>query len=215
MVIGGLCGGIPVAFSIAERKLGFSLGSHMVYPIIGLFPAIIGALGPDVDTPNSRAGKSVRRLLIAGVVVCGVLLAFFYRNNVRLLLTIFFALCFISLFIFKAKHRQETHCGLLMITLFLPNIYIARFTNATPFTNSMLSIWLGFCLGWFSHLIADTFNRKGVPWLYPFYTRYFRFARIAVGDKGETTFRTICIAFFVAVYLVIIIFRLNTASIRS
>jgi inner membrane protein len=213
MVVGGLCAGIPVAFSIAERRLGFSMGSHTVYPIIGLFPAIIGALGPDVDMPNSRAGRKVRRLLIVSLVVFGLLLAFFYRNNVRFLLTTFFALCCASLFVFKAKHRRETHCGLLMIALFLPNIYIARFTQASPLTNSLLSVWLGFCLGWFSHLIADTFNRKGVPWLYPFFPGYFRFARIATGAKGESDFRTFCIAFFISVYVTIIIFRSNIASI--
>jgi inner membrane protein len=134
---------------------------------------------------------------------------------VRLLLIIFFALCCISLFVFKAKHRRETHCGLLMVALFLPNIYIVRFTQASSLTNSLLSVWLGFCLGWFSHLVADTFNRKGVPWFYPFSRRYFRFARITTGGKGESDFRTFCIAFFISVYVTIIIFRLNIASIFS
>jgi inner membrane protein len=212
MVVGGLCGGIPVAFSIAERKLGFSIGSHIVYPIIGLFPAVLGALGPDVDMPNSKAGKKVRRLLLVSIVISGLLLLFFSHDDARFLLPLFFTLCCISLFVFKSKHRQGTHCGLVIIVLFLPNIYIVRFIQASPFTNSMMSAWLGFCFGWFSHLAADTFNRKGVPWLYPFSRHYFRFAKIVAGTKGETVFRTLCVVLFTAAYLAIIIFRSNIAS---
>jgi inner membrane protein len=214
MVIGGLCGGIPVAFSIAEKKLGFSIGSHIVYPVIGLFPAVIGALGPDIDMPNSKAGAKVRRLLLVSIVISGLLLLFFfYRDDVHFFLPLFLAFCCISLFVFRTKHRQGTHCGLLMIVLFLPNIYIVRFTQASPFINSMISAWLGFCFGWFSHLVVDTFNRKGVPWLYPFSRHYFRLAKIAAGTKGETVFRTFCVVLFTAAYMVIIIFRSNIVSI--
>jgi membrane-bound metal-dependent hydrolase YbcI (DUF457 family) len=99
-----------------------------------------------------------------------------------------------------------------MVMLFLPNIYIARFIQASPLIDSVLSAWLGFCFGWFSHLVLDTLNPKGVPWLYPFSSRYFRFAKIGAGTKDESVFRTFCIVFFVIAYLAIIIFRSNIAS---
>lgn len=220
MVIGGLCAGLPVALSIAEQRLGFSLGGHQVYPVVGVIPAIIGALGPDIDMPNSKGGRQLRRFLKAALSISGagvILLSIYACIGVKgeavldilIPCAVFFGLsCCMTLFITMAKHRRETHSGLVLLILLLPNVYILRFTEAGLFTGVLLSLWLGFCLGWLSHLGADTFNKKGVPWLYPFSKTYFRLAGFVTGTQGETTFRNFSIILFVAVYIVLIASRL-------
>ena len=219
MVIGGLCGGLPVAISIAEKKLGFNIGEHTIYPFVGVFPAIIGALGPDIDMPNSKGGRNLRFFLKSSVTISGIaaLLLSIYAGigaqgekvfNVLIPCIIFFASSgFIFMFIKLSKHRRETHSGLITLILLLPNIYIIRFTKPILFTSVLLSIWLGFCIGWLSHLVADTFNKKGVPWLYPFNKKHYHISKIVTGTEGENIFRVFCIILFVTVYIVLIASR--------
>ena len=217
MVIGGLCGGLPVAVSIAERKLGFTIGEHSIYPFVGVLAAVIGALGPDVDMPNSKGGKKLRFFLKITITVSGiaVLLLALYAAigaqgerlfSVLIPCFIFFASsCCISMFVTRMKHRRETHSGLVMLLLLLPSIYIVRFTPASLLTSTLLSVWTGFCIGWVSHLLADTFNQRGVPWLYPISKKYYRISKVVTGKEGEKTFRIFCIVLFVTVYVVLII----------
>jgi inner membrane protein len=219
MVVGGLCGGLPLALSIAERKLGFNMGGHYLYPFVGVLPAIIGGLGPDIDMPNSKSGKKLRVFLKTGITVSGVavLLLSIYLCigvkgekvfNVLIPCAIFFVLsCCTSMFVTKAKHRRETHSGLVLLVLILPLIYILRFTPKGLLTSVLLSVWFGFCLGWASHLIADTFNQKGVPWLYPFNKKYYRISKIVTGTESEKMFRTFSTILFVTVYAVLIFIK--------
>ena len=219
MVVGGLAAGLPVALSVAERKLGFSIGAHTIYPIVGVFPGVMGALGPDVDMPNSQSGKRLRNFLKISVTVSGVvvLLLSFYVGigarggrvlHVLIPSVIFFAAAScLRMFIVMAKHRRETHSGLVVMVLLLPSIYIVRFSDPSLFTNTLLSAWTGFCVGWLSHLVADSFNYKGVPWLYPLNGKHFRIGGIKTGSEGEKTFRIFCIVLFVTVYVVLIISR--------
>jgi inner membrane protein len=220
MVVGGLCAGLPVALSIAEKKLGFGIGGHIVYPFVGVFPAIIGALGPDIDMPNSKGGKTLRNFLKIAVSVSGiaVLALSLYicigAQGERFLdilipCAVFFGLsCCTTMFVTTAKHRRETHSGLVMLILLIPNIYMIRFTQASLFTGVLLSVWFGFCIGWLSHLLADTFNKKGVPWLYPFSKKYFRLSTVVTGTDSERLFRIFCIILFVTVYIVLILSRM-------
>lgn len=220
MVVGGLCGGLPVALSIAEKKLGFSLGGgHSLYPFVGVLPAIIGGLGPDIDMPNSKSGRSLRSFLRLAIIISGVallLLSIYVCIGVKgekvldvlIPCGVFFGLaCCTSMFITRAKHRRETHSGLVMLILLLPNLYMLRFTPANMFTSVLLSLWSGFCIGWLSHLLADTFNKKGVPWLYPFNKQYYRVGKCVTGTEDERTFRIFCIILFVTVYVVLIASR--------
>ena len=219
MIAGGLLSGLPVALSIAERKLGFSIGEHTIYPFVSVIPAIIGAIGPDVDMPRSKSGRKVRVFLKTSMTISGtaVLLLAVYAIlgeygervfDILLPCLIFFAsACCISMFVAASKHRRETHSALVMFILLLPNIYIIRFTEATLFTSALLSAWLGFCIGWLSHLLADSFNKKGVPWFYPFRKKYYRISSIVTGTEGEKVFRVFCVILFVTVYAVLIVSR--------
>jgi inner membrane protein len=220
MIVGGLCAGIPVMMSVAEKRLGMSIGAHYAYPLIGVLPAIVGGLGPDIDMPNSKGGKWIRVFLkfaitISGIAVLALSVYMFAGKNgvnvknIILPCLIFFALvCCISLLVSVAKHRRETHSGLALLILLLPNVYIVRFTEANILTNVILSIWLGFCVGWISHLLADSFNRKGVPWLYPLQNKHYHIAKVVTGSKYEYSFRIACIIVFVAAYMAILIWNI-------
>jgi inner membrane protein len=217
MVIGGLCGGLPIAMSIAEKKLGFTIGrGHYFYPFVGLLPAIIGGLGPDIDMPNSKSGKKLRSFLKYSITISGfaLLLLFIYVCigikdekvfEVLIPCAVFFGIsCCTSMFITRSKHRRETHSGLVMLILLLPNLYIVRFAPVNVFTSVLLSVWSGLCIGWLSHLVVDTFNKKGIPWLYPFSKKYYRISKCITGTEGEKTFRIFCIILFITVYVVLI-----------
>jgi membrane-bound metal-dependent hydrolase YbcI (DUF457 family) len=95
-----------------------------------------------------------------------------------------------------------------MLILLLPLVYMARFTPIGLFTSALLSAWTGFCIGWLSHLMADTFNRKGVPWLYPLSKKHFHLSSFVTGTNDEKVFRTFCIVLFLTVYLLLIIHSL-------
>ena len=206
-----------MALGIAERTLGFPVAEHTLYPFIGVLPAVIGALGPDIDMPNSKGGRRIRAFLklaigVSGAAALGLFLYICLGENGERLFDalipcgVFFGLsCCLSLFIAKAKHRRETHSGLVMLILLLPLFYMIRFTSVSLFTNTLLSVWAGFCIGWLSHLMADTFNRKGVPWLYPLSKKHFHISKVVTGTDGEAMFRTFCVALFVIVYIILII----------
>jgi inner membrane protein len=218
MLIGGLSAGIPLAVSIAEKHLGINAGGHYFYPLIGALPAIIGSLGPDIDMPNSKSGKSIRTFLRFAITASGlaVLSLSIYlcigetglriKNTLATCFVFFALICCVKLLIGVIKHRRETHSGLALLILLLPNIYIIRYTPINLLTNIIFSIWFGFCLGWVSHLLADSFNRKGVPWLYPLNHKHYYLTKIVTGSKQEYEFRRVSIYVFLALYMLIMVF---------
>ncbi|MDR2783623.1 MAG: metal-dependent hydrolase [Treponema sp.] len=219
MIIGGLSGAVPVAISIAEKKFGFSLESqHVYYPLIGVLPAVAGSLGPDIDLPNSKSGRALRLFLKSAMTLFGVLslsLAVYVCFIDKLIrpvnvlfpvLAAFALVCLIRLLLPVARHRKGTHSGLALLIILLPVLYIIGYMPANLLTSILFSIWFGFCMGWISHLVADTFNRKGVPWLYPLDGKLYHIANIVTGSKRERSFRKVCVVVFSAVYLAILLY---------
>ncbi|MDR0374911.1 MAG: metal-dependent hydrolase [Treponema sp.] len=219
MIVGGLSGAVPVAISLAEKKFGFSLGSeHVYYPALGILPAVAGSLGPDIDLPNSKGGRAVRLFLKSAITLFGALSLIFavylcfidkLIRPVNVLfpaLAIFILVCLVRLLLPIARHRKGTHSGLALLIILSPVLYIIGYMSANLLTNILLSIWFGFCIGWISHLAADTFNRKGVPWLYPLDGKFYRIANIVTGGKRERAFRKVCVVVFSVVYLAILIY---------
>lgn len=219
MVVGGLTAGLALSASISVKQLGFDINAHTVYPVLFVMPAIIGGLGPDIDMPNSTSGRFIRKALFLSISGSGLIL--FALAIITLInggvfntlipLAIFFVIvCGLIAFVSTAKHRRETHSGLLCLLLFLPVIWIVLWLKANLLTNTMLSIWIGFWLGWFSHLVADSFNRKGVPWLYPLknakgkYT-YYHIMTVTTGTEQETIFRVCSYVVMMLFYFVIIL----------
>ena len=83
-------------------------------------------------------------------------------------------ICVTLLFIIeKVHHRGLTHTVFLLAVISLPAVYMIKVRLSFPGGGVALSAQIGFLLGWGSHLIIDTFNRPGVPWLWPVTRRHF------------------------------------------
>jgi membrane-bound metal-dependent hydrolase YbcI (DUF457 family) len=170
--------------------------------------------------PNSKGGKSIRTFLrfaitASGLAVLGLSIYLCMGEkgvrvrNILVPCLVFFALisC-VKLLINVIKHRRETHSGLALLILLLPTLYIVRYTPINLLTNILFSIWIGFCLGWVSHLLADSFNRKGVPWLYPLNGKHYHITKIVTGSKQEYAFRRLSTYVFIGLYMAIMIFEI-------
>lgn len=75
------------------------------------------------------------------------------------------------------SHRGFVHTPLLFFAL-------TTLLYRVPFA----PLYQGFFLGTFSHLLLDTFNRKGIMWLYPLSKKHFYISRIKSRSFGETVF---------------------------
>src|SRR5690606_29926046 len=63
-------------------------------------------------------------------------------------------------------HRLITHSLLgLLITGFLLSKFLSLISSVLLV--DMNIVWSAFMLGHLSHLIADSFTKEGVPWLFP------------------------------------------------
>jgi membrane-bound metal-dependent hydrolase YbcI (DUF457 family) len=111
-------------------------------PILGTLAVVAvmsGALTPDLDQPTANIW---RRLLGANVV-----------GNV-----------FQE---FSGGHRHLTH-SLIGIALIGWGLRWAAYNLVNPdYLGAALSLWAAFMIGYISHPIADSFNDRGVPWLWP------------------------------------------------
>lgn len=90
----------------------------------------------------------------------------------------------ISLFISKVfGHRTITHS--VVMSIFMTLCLLAStslFTSVFNFIYSNLII--GFCIGWFSHLLLDYTTVKGIPIFYPFIKKRYRILKFKT-DKDE------------------------------
>ena len=60
---------------------------------------------------------------------------------------------------------------------------------------------IGFGIGTFSHLVLDTFNYKGIMWLWPLTKKHYHIARVKTRSVGENIFMVAMIAITVISYL--------------
>lgn len=218
MVFGGMTAGLLVSATIASKSFGFGINGYQLYPLLMVIPAVAGGLGPDIDMPNSKSGKWVRKVLTlsifaSGIGLIGMAIGSLLGGTTSALipLIIFFvAGCALMTFVTLAKHRRETHSGIVCALLLSPLIWLLFFGEPSFSLDILFSVWSGFWLGWFSHLIADSFNKKGVPWLFPLknskgkYTHYHILA-ITTGTEEETIFRVASIVIMIVLYLIIIV----------
>lgn len=72
-------------------------------------------------------------------------------------------------------HRGATHS--LFAVFMLEGILLALF-GAHP-------IVLGLGIGYFSHLLLDMLNPRGVPLAYPFFKKKFKVAKLRTDESGE------------------------------
>ena len=88
------------------------------------------------------------------------------------------------------SHRGFIHTPILYVVLY------ALMSMVLP-----QAICLGFLIGTISHLVLDTFNYKGIMWMYPFSRKHFHIASI----KTRTTMETIFMAVMIAITLFILV----------
>jgi len=172
-----------VAITISHS---FGLVPDLLFANILFFVSVmIGSLLPDIDTPKSKLGGPfdqwgfivILTLVAAEVVTPGVSRA------------IQFSLMILSpmLFVFSG-HRKFTHS--LSFLLLMGIFYL-----------------IGFLAGIASHLFGDYLTKRGIPLLYPFSKKYFRF--FVTFRTGSTVEQTITAALIV---LNIILLARNTLS---
>lgn len=88
------------------------------------------------------------------------------------------------------SHRGFIHTPILYVVLY------ALMSMVLP-----QAICLGFLIGTISHLVLDTFNYKGIMWMYPFSRKHFHIASI----KTRTTMETIFMAVMIAITLFVLV----------
>ncbi len=87
-------------------------------------------------------------------------------------------------------HRGFFHTPILYIALYF------LMSMALP-----TSICLGFLIGTMSHLVLDSFNYKGIMWLYPLTKKHFHIASVKTRGFGETMFLILMVALSVYAFV--------------
>ena len=147
--------------------------------LVLLCATAIGATLPDIDDYNSSASRK--------------------------------SLINFSLFL---RHRGITHSligwGIFSLLLYflMSKIMPLNLEELSSFQhpNCWLSLWLGFSIGYFLHLVEDAFSHHGINWLAPFTNRkkYRRFFHYKVGgffEKLLTLIAVLAIIFMTGYWL--------------
>lgn len=214
MIVGGMSAGLLVSYAVAKGELTLDINNIVVHTPVCIYPAVIGSILPDMDMPQTKSGRVVRKMLNMGItvstsfIVGTIVLSFFIKSLTALLIPLIICLVLMSLFSVWLKtisHRKQTHYGIVGVLMFLPFI-VFSFRATSHIINDIIgSCLLGFWIGWFSHIIADSFNKKGIPWLYPFTNKHYYIMKVKTGTKEEETFRTISIGVFCLLYSLILL----------
>ncbi len=159
------------------------IGEISVVP--SLLASVLGALGPDIDTPNSLISRRIPHTLFQrGVMLLFIPIAigitlfvlgdslgitrtldFFSQTPiVKWGLILFMGGC--GLFIisrilsFWTGHRGATHSLIFTIGITVLGIFVCAYWN--------VSSWCGVIFGWswFTHLLADAVTERGLPYFY-------------------------------------------------
>ena len=98
---------------------------------------------------------------------------------------------FISRFL---THRGITHTLLVPFLLYLLQVWVTG--KGIPVLPSLL---FGFNVGWIVHIIADMFNKKGVPILWPLTKKHYHVASFLTSSWHEYVFIALWIVLNIAV----------------
>jgi len=223
MAIGGMTGGLALAVGLASRTLSFSFSGYEIYPLIVAIAGIAGGIAPDIDMRHSKAGRILRKILRVGLVVSAIFLVAMYfvpqtgiaildgaigmgtrvDRGVPLILAAF--CIFVLVAVEKSKHRGFTHTLVGLLFVAMPLIFMLETGVMFVGADIAVSAQTGFVLGWFSHMVIDTFNSAGIPWLWPLTTKRFNFMKIKAGTEREVTFLAVSTVVFLAAYVIIIL----------
>jgi len=223
ITIGGLTGGLALAVGITSRSMSIDFYHYEIYPLVVTFAGAIGGLAPDIDMAHSKAGRFLRKILRASLIASALFLFIMFfmpqtgitfldgaigmgariDRGIPLVLAAFSI--FILLIIEKTKHRGFTHTIVGLATIAAPLAFMVATGVQFIGANIAVSVQVGFVLGWFSHMIIDTFNSKGVSWLWPLTKKRLKIMRITTGSKKEDMFLMYCFVFFIMCYGLILV----------
>jgi len=224
MIIGGLTGGLVLAHSVSNGwQFSFNFADYEIYPLIVTCAATIGGLAPDVDMAGSKAGRFLRRLIRSCLIISAIFLVAMYfltptgieifdgaigmgariDHGVTLILAAF---CIFVLIVAEtSKHRGFTHTLVGLAVAASPLAFMLITGTMFVGADIAVSAQIGFLLGWLSHMVIDSFNYPGTPWLWPLVKKHYKVMRIGSGTEGEITFLMVSIVLFAACYAVIMI----------
>lgn len=223
LTVGGLTGGLFLAVSAGAGSVSIELSNYTVYSLLVIASSAVGGLGPDVDMAHSKGGKFFRKAMRSILVLSAIFLIVlfflpptginFFDGAIAMgaridrgMLIILSAFCLLVLaLIEKSKHRGFTHTFVSLLVIALPLAFMLATEISFVGANIVVSAQIGFLIGWFSHLIIDTFNRGGVPWLWPISKKKFKIMRIVTGSDAENRFVTYTMIFFIMCYAIIVL----------
>lgn len=166
---------------ISNKYLG---NTEIVNSAVLAAGSLAGSLLPDADHTQSTVG---RKIPFISYPICWMGMFFKWIGKKT-------KLKFFSNIGKACSHRGILHSGILYAIL----LYLS-FLIVNPILKMLC---IGICIGCFSHLIADTFNPSGIPWLLPLTFKRLSIAKISTGTTAEIVFRIISIiALVILIYL--------------
>lgn len=170
-------------------------------PAIGIISSAAGGLFADIDHEHSTYGRWLKQfrdlifttgriITVIGMVLLSVNYFGLINNSV---FTPFYLLSLAAGITLMAlgymagllKHRGISHT-LLFPTVMTVVYYIIGFKYSLGIASVVIcSLIFGFNIGYVSHILADSLNRKGVPLLWPLSPSRIRFLDIPYGGKAE------------------------------
>ncbi|WP_163528395.1 metal-dependent hydrolase [Halobacillus ihumii] len=186
-VVGFTCGVAALTFLPELDRLPATSYETTLYFLCVLF----GSLLPDIDTPRSTLGKWFWKILLMFLLVAVIAYLFapsiieMYRDELSVL-----TMLILPILVMVRSHRKMTH-SVLFIFLIGGYCYLIDSFLAVP-----LNYFIGLLVGVCSHLLGDFITKKGIPLLYPFSKKHFRF--IVTFTTGSSAEKMIVMALVVA-----------------
>ncbi len=153
----------------AFTAMTFILATQPIVPmtlptaLVALSANFIGGLIPDIDQPTAKLWNDMRGGHIFAKLISPLL----------------------------GGHRFISHSLLGVLLFGFVSSQILKLMS-TFLIVDMSIVWWSFMIGFWSHLIMDTFTKEGVPWLFPIPIKFglppLSFLRIKTGGLLEKTF---------------------------
>ena len=189
--VGGCCGVIAAEQLLLQNDI--TINNLMVSGML-VTGSIIGALLLDIDKKGTIIGKKVPTLAsilnflfghrgathapLIWILICSLLI--FINNNISnnirtFIISIYTCSTFYIFIKFLLKKIQRSKKWHSFLGLFLGIVISYHFYTLESVILNCLFIFIviGIFIGAFSHIILDTFNKMGIPWLYPIIKKKF------------------------------------------
>ncbi|WP_077369385.1 metal-dependent hydrolase [Anaerosalibacter sp. Marseille-P3206] len=191
-----MTGKTHVAIGVAAA-LTISYNQPVESQLVLVTSAAIGSLIPDLDHPK---GKLNQKLLLINnnfyralfyLSISSIFMYLYYRMGNK----IFMLLSLVSCLVGISSHRSFTHS---IIGFLLASSIIKMGTLKF----NLPSIYTGFVVGYALHLIADSFNPKGIRLFYPIKANISFPITIKTNSKAEKT-----IFLLLSIYCICLLFN--------